>query len=74
MDLLISYVTGYELIDYIRSKEEMYIKIVILSQVGLESAIENAFNLGVDDYILLPLKQKELIARIDRLSKYQLVT
>ncbi len=67
---MISYVTGYELIEFIRNLEGKYIKIIVMTAVSLECVIESAFELGVDDYILLPLKKKELLARIERLSKY----
>lgn len=72
IDLLISFVTAQELIQHIRNLESHYIKIIVISSVTLDCAIESAFSLGVDDYIFLPLKAKELIARIDRLAKYEL--
>lgn len=70
MDLLISFVTGFEIIDYIRSSNDRYIKIIVLTKVSLDEVIGDAFNLGVDDYIYLPLQKKELIGRIRRLEKY----
>ena len=74
VDLLISFVTAYEIIDHIRNINKKYIKIIIMSSVTLDVAVESAFELGVDDYIYLPLKPKELLARISRLSKYTLAS
>ena len=74
VDLLISFVTAYEIIDHIRNINKKYIKIIIMSSVTLDVAVESAFELGVDDYIYLPLKPKELLARIGRLSKYTLAS
>jgi len=72
IDLLISYVTGYELIEYIRGLTGKYVKIIILSRVSLDSVINDSFDLGVDDYMTLPLQPKELIGRINRLSRYSI--
>lgn len=71
LDLLISYVTAYELIKYIRDYKEKYIKIFVLTKVNLEQAIVDCFSLGVDDFISLPLHQKELVARLHRMKRYE---
>lgn len=70
MDLLISFVTGFEVINYIRSLSSRYIKIIVLTKVSLDDVVSDAFGLGIDDYIFLPLRKKELVARIQRLEKY----
>lgn len=70
MDLLISFVTGFEVINFIRSIKGRYIKIIVLTKVTLDDVVGDAFDLGVDDYIYLPLQKKELVARIQRLEKY----
>lgn len=72
LDLLISYVTAYELIKFIRDHQEKYIKIFILTKVNLEQAVVDCFSLGVDDYISLPLHQKELVARLKRMNRYEI--
>lgn len=71
LDLLISFVTAYELIKFIRDVEFKYIKIIVLTKVNLEQAIVDCFNLGIDDYLCLPLQQQELLARLKRMNKYQ---
>jgi len=72
LDLLISFVTAYELIKFIRDYKKKYIKIIILTKVNLQQAVVDCFNLGVDDYISLPLHQKELLARLKRMNRYQI--
>ena len=72
IDLLISYVTGYEIIEYVRGLDGKYIKIIILSRVKLDSVINDSFDLGVDDYMTLPLQPRELVGRVNRLSKYSI--
>jgi len=74
MDLLISFVTGFEVINFIRSIKGRYIKIIVLTKVTLDDVVGDAFDLGVDDYIYLPLQKKELVARIQRLEKYSVST
>lgn len=73
MDLLISFVTGFEVINYIRSLTFKYIKIIVLTKVSLDDVVSDAFGLGIDDYIFLPLRKKELVARIQRLEKYSII-
>ncbi len=73
MDLMVSYMTCYEMISQIRAWTEKYIKIIIMTKINQDQVIEQVFDMGVDDYILLPLKRKELLARISRLERYKLI-
>lgn len=70
MDLLISYMTGVEVIKLIRSMPPPYIKVIVLSSVKLEGAVVECFEQGVDDYIEMPLRLEELKARMARLDRY----
>lgn len=71
-DLLLPFVTGQELIEYIRSIEDNYTKIIVLSSMYMPDTIEHLFELGIDDFIRKPFMPMELIHRIQRLSKYKL--
>ncbi len=71
-DLLLPFVTGQELIEYIRSIEDNYTKIIVLSSMYMPDTIEHLFELGIDDFIRKPFMPMELLHRIQRLSKYKL--
>ena len=70
-DIMLPFLTGLELIEHIRDTEEKYTKILILSSIGLEDSINQAFDLGVDDYMIKPFISSELVARVKRLQKYR---
>jgi len=72
IDLLVSYIAGYELISKIRKVSNSYIKIVVLSKVNSQNAIQEAFSLGADEYIITPLQIKTVMARINRLGRYHI--
>lgn len=66
-DLLMPYSTGLEVIDLIRNKLNKKIPIIVLSKVGMEKTVLQAFDMGTDDYIVKPFSPNELIIRIKRL-------
>jgi len=72
-DLLLPFITGLELVEHIRSTEKYHTKIVVLSSMGMEDTINQAFELGVDDYIVKPFISSELVSRVKRLARYQVV-
>jgi len=68
-DIMMPFVSGFELIQYIRGKCESCIPIIILSGVGNENKIVEAFELGADDFMTKPFNPGELVARTKRLLK-----
>lgn len=70
-DLMLPFLTGLELIEHIRDTEEKYTKIIVLTSMGMEDSISQAFELGVDDYMVKPFISSELVARVKRLQRYQ---
>lgn len=66
-DIMMPFVTGLELITHVRSNIERRIPIVVISAVGLEDTVLEAFELGADDFITKPLSPNELLIRIKRL-------
>lgn len=68
-DVLMPFVTGPELIHYIRSLDGYRVPIIVLSQILMEKDIVKCFQLGADDYITKPFLPKELVARINRFER-----
>ena len=66
-DLLMPYSNGLEIIDFIRNQQKLKIPIIVLSKVGMEKTVIQAFDLGTDDYIVKPFSPNELSMRIKRL-------
>ena len=68
-DIMMPFVSGFELIQYIREQCEACTPIIILSGVGQENKILEAFELGADDFMCKPFIPAELVARAKRLLK-----
>ncbi len=64
-DLMLPFVTGKELISYIK-KNSPKIPIIVLSTSTQENIIMDAFNMGVDDFITKPFSPNELSLRVKR--------
>ncbi|MBT8098201.1 MAG: response regulator [Gammaproteobacteria bacterium] len=67
LDLMLPYVSGYQLITEIRDNALWrYVPIVVLSGKVLEEDIVEALDLGANDYITKPFRPDELLARLRR--------
>ena len=79
-DLMMPYANGLEIVSRIRSDEQkINTGVIIVSSVGNEETITEAFRLGADDYLKKPIMAGELLMRIRKLianktSKTQFVT
>lgn len=67
-DIMMPYVSGLEIINYVRQKIEKKIPIIILSAMEQEKVVMEAFELGADDYITKPFSLNELAIRVKRLT------
>jgi len=65
-DLMMPYFSGLDLIGKVKIEMKLPIPIIILSGVGLEKTVLEAFELGADDFITKPFSPNELIVRIKR--------
>jgi DNA-binding response OmpR family regulator len=63
-DLMIPYYSGLELINYVRNGLNSKVPIIVLSAIGQEASIMEAFKLGANDYMTKPFIPNELIIRI----------
>ena len=79
-DLMLPYANGLEVVSRIRNDDtKRNVGIIVVSSVGNEETITEAFMLGADDYLKKPIMAGELLLRIRKLlanknSKTQFVT
>lgn len=68
-DILMPYTSGLELIGVVKSDKEKSTPVIVLSAMGQEATVMEAFNLGADDFITKPFNPSELSLRVKRLLK-----
>ena len=66
-DIMMPYASGLEIIGTVRKDKTRKVPIIILSAMGQEDVVMEAFQLGVDDYITKPFSPNELSVRVKRL-------
>lgn len=66
-DILMPYTSGLELISIIKSETAQQMPVIVLSGIGEEDTVMEAFNLGADDFITKPFNPTELAVRVKRL-------
>ena len=66
-DIMMPYSSGLELIGFIKQKFNNSIRTIILSGMGQENVVIEAFRLGATDFITKPFSPNELSMRINRL-------
>ena len=68
-DIMMPYASGLEIIGKVKTKGHRKVPIIVLSAMGQENVVLEAFNLGADDYITKPFSPNELSMRVKRLSQ-----
>lgn len=63
-DIMMPYVSGLEIISHVRTQLQLKLPIIVLSAVGLEKTVVEAFTLGADDFITKPFNAEELSIRV----------
>ena len=66
-DLLMPFCSGLELVNKVRNDLKLSTPIIVLSRIGNEETIIEAFQLGADDYISKPFSPNELSIRVKTL-------
>lgn len=70
-DIMLPYISGVEVIGAAKSNAHKTIPVIVMSSMGQEKMIEQAFELGADDYITKPFNLAELSSRVKRFIKNQ---
>ena len=67
LDLMLPYVSGYQLISELRDSPTWHqVPIIVVSGKVLEQDVVRALDLGADDYVTKPFRPQELLARLRR--------
>jgi DNA-binding response OmpR family regulator len=68
-DIMLPYNNGLEIVNQVKKKLGKKTPVIVLSAVGLENVVLEAFDLGADDYITKPFSPTELSIRVKKLLK-----
>jgi DNA-binding response OmpR family regulator len=69
-DIMMPYMSGLEVVRKVKNDlASKNIPVIVLSTMGQESIVEEAFDLGADDYLKKPFSLSELTIRIKKLAK-----
>lgn len=66
-DIIMPFVSGLELIEFVRKDMRNALPIIIISALEHEDVVLEAFRLGATDFITKPFRPNELILRIKRI-------
>ncbi|MBC7588860.1 MAG: response regulator transcription factor [Chitinophagaceae bacterium] len=65
-DIMMPFTSGLELIGIVKSNPNMQIPVIVLSGMGEEATVMEAFQLGADDFLTKPFNPAELSMRVKR--------
>ena len=69
MDVMLPYVSGFELMAQIRQMPGWNgVPVIMLTSKSQERDVLRAFDAGVNDYVVKPFRPEEFVARVRRLS------
>tara|TARA_B110000495_G_C22949342_1_gene555903 strand:+ start:688 stop:1050 length:363 start_codon:yes stop_codon:yes gene_type:complete len=66
-DIMMPFVSGLELIEFVKNEYKKELPIIIISAAGEEQTVLEAFDLGADDFISKPFSPNELVVRIKKI-------
>lgn len=67
LDINMPYVSGLEVVKFIRQEKKSPIPVLIMSGKTSEWTIKESFELGIDDFLKKPVSLNEVMARISRI-------
>ncbi len=68
-DMMMPFVNGLQVLAAAKSIKVNTPKVIVFSTLGQENVVEEAFDLGADDYITKPFSLTELTIRIKKLMR-----
>lgn len=66
-DIMMPYASGLEVVAAVRLIKGRDIPIIVLSAMGQENTVLEAFDLGADDYVTKPFSPNELSVRVKKM-------
>ena len=66
-DIMMPYASGLEIVSMVKTQEKK-IPVIVLSAMGQEKVVLEAFDLGADDYMTKPFSPNELTVRVRKLT------
>ena len=67
-DIMMPYTSGLEILGFVKKTPGRKIPVIVLSAMGQENVVVEAFSLGADDYITKPFSPNELSLRVMRFA------
>lgn len=65
-DIMMPFFSGLEVVSAVREKPGKKIPVIVLSSLGQENMVLEAFKLGADDFIKKPFSPNELSVRVKK--------
>ncbi|MEO6330798.1 MAG: response regulator [Ginsengibacter sp.] len=65
-DIMMPFASGLEIVEAVKKREGKKIPVIVLSSMGQENVVLEAFQLGADDFITKPFSPNELSVRVKR--------
>jgi len=67
-DIMMPYASGLELLAFVKNDYGKKLRVIVLTAMGQENVVIEAFGLGADDYITKPFSPSELSLRVNRFT------
>ena len=69
LDWMLPDITGIDVLDWVRNTIDWHIPVIFQTQRNSEADIVQALQDGADDYLVKPIRQAELLARLESVAR-----